>query len=37
MTHSITRRRALQTGVAAAAIAGMPRFAWAAGPVVKLL
>ncbi|WP_262028832.1 bifunctional 2',3'-cyclic-nucleotide 2'-phosphodiesterase/3'-nucleotidase [Microvirga sp. Mcv34] len=36
MTQSITRRRALQTGVAAAAIAGMPRFAWAAGPVVKL-
>ena len=36
MIHSITRRRALQTGVAAAAIAGMPRFAWAAGPVVKL-
>ena len=36
MTHSITRRRALQTGVAAAAVAGMPRFAWAAAPVVKL-
>lgn len=36
MIHSITRRRALQTGVAAAAVAGLPRFAQAAGPVVKL-
>ena len=36
MTSSITRRRVLQTGVAAAALAGMPQFAWAAGPVVKL-
>ncbi len=36
MTHSITRRHALQTGVAAAAVAGLPRFAQAAGPVVKL-
>ncbi|MXQ11322.1 bifunctional 2',3'-cyclic-nucleotide 2'-phosphodiesterase/3'-nucleotidase [Microvirga makkahensis] len=36
MTSSITRRRVLQTGVAAAALAGLPQFAWAAGPVVKL-
>ncbi|MET0529034.1 MAG: metallophosphoesterase, partial [Microvirga sp.] len=37
MTSSITRRRVLQTGVAAAALTGMPRFAWAqSGPVVKL-
>jgi 2',3'-cyclic-nucleotide 2'-phosphodiesterase/3'-nucleotidase len=36
MSHSITRRRVLQTGVAAATVAGMPRFAQAAGPVVKL-
>jgi 2',3'-cyclic-nucleotide 2'-phosphodiesterase/3'-nucleotidase len=36
MTQSITRRRVLQTGVAAAALTGAPRFAWAAGPVVKL-
>ncbi len=36
MTSSITRRRVLQTGVATAALAGLPPFAWAAGPVVKL-
>jgi len=36
MTSSITRRRVLQTGVAAAALMGLPQFAWAAGPVVKL-
>ena len=36
MTQSITRRRVLQTGVAAAAIAGLPHASWAAGPVVKL-
>ena len=36
MNHSITRRRVLQTGVAAAAIAGLPQTSWAAGPVVKL-
>jgi 2',3'-cyclic-nucleotide 2'-phosphodiesterase/3'-nucleotidase len=36
MTTSITRRRVLQTGVAAAALTGMPRWAFAAGPVVKL-
>lgn len=35
MTSSITRRRVLQTG-AAAALAGLPQFAWAAGPVVRL-
>ena len=33
---SLTRRRALQTGAAAAAVAASPRFALAAGPVVKL-
>ncbi|HLM41052.1 MAG TPA: bifunctional 2',3'-cyclic-nucleotide 2'-phosphodiesterase/3'-nucleotidase, partial [Microvirga sp.] len=36
MTTSITRRRVLQTGVAAAALTGMPPWAFAAGPVVKL-
>jgi 2',3'-cyclic-nucleotide 2'-phosphodiesterase/3'-nucleotidase len=36
MTTSLTRRRVLQTGVATAALAGMPQFGWAAGPVVKL-
>jgi 2',3'-cyclic-nucleotide 2'-phosphodiesterase/3'-nucleotidase len=36
MTHSITRRRVLQTGVAAAALTGMSGVGWAAGPVVKL-
>ncbi|WP_445500984.1 bifunctional 2',3'-cyclic-nucleotide 2'-phosphodiesterase/3'-nucleotidase [Microvirga sp. G4-2] len=36
MTSSITRRRVLQTGVAAAALSGLPHLAWAAGPVVKL-
>jgi 2',3'-cyclic-nucleotide 2'-phosphodiesterase/3'-nucleotidase len=36
MTTSITRRRVLQTGVAAAALTGMPQWAFAAGPVVKL-
>jgi 2',3'-cyclic-nucleotide 2'-phosphodiesterase/3'-nucleotidase len=36
MTTSITRRRVLQTGVAAAALTGMPSWAFAAGPVVKL-
>lgn len=32
----ITRRRALQTGVAAVAVAGLPKFAFAADPVIKL-
>ncbi|NIX75156.1 bifunctional 2',3'-cyclic-nucleotide 2'-phosphodiesterase/3'-nucleotidase [Microvirga terricola] len=32
----ITRRRALQTGVAAAAVAGLPKFAFAGDPVIKL-
>jgi len=36
MTSSITRRRVLQTGAAAAALAGLPQLAWAAGPVVRL-
>jgi 2',3'-cyclic-nucleotide 2'-phosphodiesterase/3'-nucleotidase len=36
MTSTITRRRILQTGVAAAALTGMPQLGWAAGPVVKL-
>ena len=36
MTTSITRRRVLQTGVAAAALTGIPSWAFAAGPVVKL-
>ena len=36
MTQSITRRRVLQTGVAAAALTGMSGVSWAAGPVVKL-
>ena len=36
MTSSLTRRRMLQTGVAAAALTGMPQLGWAAGPVVKL-
>lgn len=36
MTTSITRRRALQTGVAAAALVGLPKFAFANNPVVKL-
>ncbi len=36
MTQSITRRRVLQTGVAAAALTGMSQVSWAAGPVVKL-
>ncbi|MFC4170922.1 bifunctional 2',3'-cyclic-nucleotide 2'-phosphodiesterase/3'-nucleotidase [Microvirga sp. GCM10011540] len=36
MTSTLTRRRILQTGVAAAALTGMPQLAWAAGPVVKL-
>lgn len=36
MTSSLTRRRILQTGVAAAALTGMPQLGWAAGPVVKL-
>jgi 2',3'-cyclic-nucleotide 2'-phosphodiesterase/3'-nucleotidase len=36
MTSTITRRRVLQTGVAAAALTAMPQMSWAAGPVVKL-
>jgi 2',3'-cyclic-nucleotide 2'-phosphodiesterase/3'-nucleotidase len=36
MTSTLTRRRILQTGVAAAALTGMPQLGWAAGPVVKL-
>ncbi|RDI61893.1 bifunctional 2',3'-cyclic-nucleotide 2'-phosphodiesterase/3'-nucleotidase [Microvirga subterranea] len=36
MTSTFTRRRILQTGVAAAALTGMPQLGWAAGPVVKL-
>lgn len=36
MTTTITRRRVLQTGVAAAALTAMPQLGWAAGPVVKL-
>lgn len=36
MTSTLTRRRVLQTGVAAAALTGMPQLGWAAGPVVKL-
>jgi 2',3'-cyclic-nucleotide 2'-phosphodiesterase/3'-nucleotidase len=36
MTSSITRRRVLQTGAAATALAAMAQPAWAAGPVVKL-
>lgn len=36
MTSMITRRRVLQTGVAAAALTAMPRIGWAADPVVKL-
>ena len=36
MTTTISRRRVLQTGVAAAALTAMPQFGWAAGPVVKL-
>src|SRR5918993_2192086 len=36
MTTSITRRRVLQTGVAAAALTGIPSWAFAAGSVVKL-
>ena len=33
---SLTRRRALQTGAAAAAVAAAPRLAFAAGDTVKL-
>ena len=36
MTSQITRRRVLQTGVAAAALGAMPPLAFAADPVVKL-
>jgi 2',3'-cyclic-nucleotide 2'-phosphodiesterase / 3'-nucleotidase len=36
MTSTLTRRRILQTGVAAAALTGMPQLGWAADPVVKL-
>ncbi|GEO12694.1 hypothetical protein MAE02_03900 [Microvirga aerophila] len=36
MTSTITRRRVLQTGVAAAALTAMPQMSWAAGSVVKL-
>jgi 2',3'-cyclic-nucleotide 2'-phosphodiesterase / 3'-nucleotidase len=36
MTSSITRRRVLQTGVAATTLAAIPQLGWAAGPVVKL-
>ncbi|MBF9232772.1 bifunctional 2',3'-cyclic-nucleotide 2'-phosphodiesterase/3'-nucleotidase [Microvirga alba] len=36
MTSSITRRRALQTGAAAALLTAAPRMAFAADPVIKL-
>ena len=36
MTSNISRRRVLQTGVAAAALTAMPRIGWAAESVVKL-
>ncbi|KAB0265226.1 bifunctional 2',3'-cyclic-nucleotide 2'-phosphodiesterase/3'-nucleotidase [Microvirga brassicacearum] len=36
MTTKFTRRRILQTGVAAAALTAVPQVGWAADPVVKL-